>query len=67
MLSIRGVATGYGKVQILRGIDMSVSWGQIVALLGGRRGVIQPQPDRSATASVQFGLTVAVSDCDVLR
>ena len=35
MLSIRGVATGYGKVQILRGIDMAVSEGQIVALLGG--------------------------------
>ena len=35
VLSIRGVATGYGKVQILRGIDMSVSEGQIVALLGG--------------------------------
>ena len=35
MLSIRGVATGYGKVQILRGIDMSVSEGRIVALLGG--------------------------------
>ena len=35
LLSIQGVATGYGKVQILRGIDMSVSEGQIVALLGG--------------------------------
>ena len=35
LLSIRGVTTGYGKVQILRGGDMSVSEGRIVALLGG--------------------------------
>lgn len=35
MLSMRGVATGYGKVQILRGIDLSVPQGRIVALLGG--------------------------------
>ena len=35
MLSIRGVRTGYGKVQILRGIDVNVPQGTIVALLGG--------------------------------
>ena len=35
VLSIRGVTSGYGKVQILRGVDLSVSRGQIVALLGG--------------------------------
>ncbi len=35
MLSIRGVKTGYGKVQILRGVDLRVSRGQVVALLGG--------------------------------
>ena len=35
MLTIRNLQTGYGKVQILRGIDMSVRAGRIVALLGG--------------------------------
>ena len=35
MLTIRNLQTGYGKVQILRGIDMSVPEGRIVALLGG--------------------------------
>lgn len=35
MLTIRNLRTGYGKVQILRGIDMSVPEGRIVALLGG--------------------------------
>lgn len=35
MLSIKGVTTGYGNIQILRGIDMTVPEGQIIALLGG--------------------------------
>ena len=35
MLTIRSLQTGYGKVQILRGIDMTVPEGRIVALLGG--------------------------------
>jgi branched-chain amino acid transport system ATP-binding protein len=35
MLSISGVTTGYGNIQILRGIDMTVPEGKIVALLGG--------------------------------
>ena len=35
MLTIRSLHTGYGKVQILRGIDMTVPEGRIVALLGG--------------------------------
>ena len=35
MLSIKGVTTGYGNIQVLRGIDMTVPEGKIVALLGG--------------------------------
>jgi branched-chain amino acid transport system ATP-binding protein len=35
VLEIKGVETGYGKLRILRGIDMSVPDGNIVALLGG--------------------------------
>jgi len=35
MLEIRGVETGYGRLRILRGVDMSVPDGSIVALLGG--------------------------------
>lgn len=35
MLEIKGVEAGYGKLKILRGIDMSVPDGSIVALLGG--------------------------------
>ena len=35
MLTIRQLQTGYGKVQILRGVDMTVPEGRIVALLGG--------------------------------
>jgi branched-chain amino acid transport system ATP-binding protein len=35
MLEIKGVEAGYGKLRILRGIDMHVPGGGIVALLGG--------------------------------
>ena len=35
MLEIKGVESGYGNLKILRGIDMSVADGSIVALLGG--------------------------------
>lgn len=35
MLEIKGVEAGYGKLRILRGIDMRVSEGSVVALLGG--------------------------------
>lgn len=35
MLELRGVESGYGKLKVLRGIDMSVPNGSIVALLGG--------------------------------
>ena len=35
MLKLEGVRTGYGRLQILRGIDLTVPQGGIVALLGG--------------------------------
>ena len=35
MLELKGVESGYGKLKILRGIDMSVPNGSAVALLGG--------------------------------
>ncbi len=35
MLTVRNLETGYGRIQILRGIDMNVPAGGIVALLGG--------------------------------
>jgi branched-chain amino acid transport system ATP-binding protein len=34
MLEIRGLRAGYGKVEILRGIDLEVGPGEIVAVLG---------------------------------
>ena len=35
MLEVRGVETGYGKLRILRGVDISVPDRGVVALLGG--------------------------------
>jgi branched-chain amino acid transport system ATP-binding protein len=34
MLEVRGVRAGYGAIEILRGVDLTVSAGEIVALLG---------------------------------
>jgi branched-chain amino acid transport system ATP-binding protein len=35
LLELKGVESGYGKLKVLRGINMSVPNGSIVALLGG--------------------------------
>ena len=34
LLNIAGLSTGYGKIGVLRGIDMTVGAGEVVALLG---------------------------------
>src|SRR5262245_5986658 len=34
MLEVRGLRAGYGPIEVLRGIDMDVGAGEIVALLG---------------------------------
>src|SRR6202521_1287366 len=34
LLDIAGLATGYGKIGVLRGIDLTVGAGEMVALLG---------------------------------
>ncbi|HTE38459.1 MAG TPA: ABC transporter ATP-binding protein [Reyranella sp.] len=34
MLEVRGLRAGYGAIEILRGVDLAVSAGEIVALLG---------------------------------
>jgi branched-chain amino acid transport system ATP-binding protein len=34
LLEIRGLSTGYGKINVLRGIDLTVGAGEMVALLG---------------------------------
>src|ERR1700674_5894420 len=34
LLDIAGLATGYGKIGVLRGIDLTVGAGEVVALLG---------------------------------
>src|SRR5436853_923626 len=34
LLNIAGLTTGYGKIGVLRGVDLTVSAGEVVALLG---------------------------------
>ena len=34
LLDVRGLASGYGRIEVLRGIDLEVRAGEIVALLG---------------------------------
>ena len=34
MLEVRGLVAGYGEVEVIRGLDLSVQAGQIVAVLG---------------------------------
>jgi branched-chain amino acid transport system ATP-binding protein len=39
MLEVRGLRAGYGSVEILRGIDLDVRAGEIVAVLGSNGAV----------------------------
>ena len=39
MLEIRGLRAGYGSVEVLRGIDLDVRKGELVAVLGSN-GVV---------------------------
>ena len=34
LLDIAGLSTGYGKIGVLRGVDLTVGAGEVVALLG---------------------------------
>jgi branched-chain amino acid transport system ATP-binding protein len=34
LLRISGLSTGYGKIGVLRGVDLTVGAGEVVALLG---------------------------------
>ncbi len=34
MLEVRALRSGYGAVEVLRGIDLDIAAGEIVALLG---------------------------------
>ena len=34
LLEVRGLRAGYGAIEILRGVDLAVSPGEIVALVG---------------------------------
>src|SRR5207237_1936038 len=34
LLHVSGLATGYGKIGVLRGVDLNVGAGEVVALLG---------------------------------
>ncbi|HEY7973300.1 MAG TPA: ATP-binding cassette domain-containing protein, partial [Xanthobacteraceae bacterium] len=34
LLDVTGLSTGYGKISVLRGVDLNVGAGEVVALLG---------------------------------
>ena len=34
LLDVAGLSTGYGKISVLRGVDLSVGAGEVVAVLG---------------------------------
>lgn len=68
LLSLRGVSAGYGKVEVLHGIDLDVEEGAIVAVLGpngaGKSTLLRAI---SRTISVQGERTFAGTDIARLR
>src|ERR1700759_329233 len=57
-LELRGVNAGYGTIQVLRGVDLEIPYGSLVALLGPNGG------GKSTTLRVIAG-QLPVTDGDV--
>ncbi|WP_188519641.1 ABC transporter ATP-binding protein [Alsobacter metallidurans] len=54
MLSVRGLVAGYGQTQVLRGLDLDVAPGEIVAVLGSN-GVGKTTLNKALSGVVRVG------------
>jgi len=66
MLSVRGLQAWYGKSQVLRGVDMQVARGEIVALLG-RNGAGRSTTLKAIMGSVVRDGQVRFGDTEIGR
>ena len=58
ILELSGVVSGYGSMTVLRGVDLTVKPGQVVALLGKPAGVaIYPIADNSRGGQLRYSYT----------
>lgn len=57
VLELRGVRAGYGRIEVLRGVDLAVPAGTVVALLGPNGG------GKSTTVKVAGGMLPATAGC----
>ena len=57
LLELRGVRAGYGKIEVLHGVDLVVPQGSVVALLGPNGG------GKTTTLKVASGQIVPTSGC----
>src|SRR3546814_16607490 len=61
VLRLRGVALGYGDVAVLRGIDMAIERGRVVAVMGGSGSGTTPfLPAATGQIAPQAGVIQAV-------
>ena len=75
MLSIRGLSTGYGEMQVLRGVDIEVAAGEFVGLVGpngcGKTTLLKAAtgllPWRSGGVSIGGSQVAGVSAKDLAR
>ena len=68
LLSVRGLRSGYGAVEVLRGVDLDVAEGEIVALLGSNgAGKTTFNQTVSALVAARSGSSILFGGQDITR
>ena len=67
MLSVRALRGGYGNIEVLRGLDLEIRAGEIVALLGSNGAGKSTLNNTLCGLQPSFGGSIAFDGRDITR